>query len=213
MSFPTALSGPAAAVSAAAAGTGPAAARTVSVDEFKTLMSGFPAGVTVVTVAAADGLLYGMTCTAVSSVSADPPTLLVCIQRSSRTLAALTGTRSFALNLLDEQAKHVAELFATRRPDCFEQVPWSAHPGSGGPHLDRDAHTIADCRVAGSVEIADHVVVFGEVYSVTAAASLPRRPLVYGMHEYWSLDRPGCARVTRVAARGPASHTDTERPR
>lgn len=168
-------------------------AEPVSATAYRTLMAAFPAGVAVVTTADEGGQQHGMTCTAVSSVSVSPPTLLVCIQHSSRTLAVLSRTGSFAVNLLDDRARAVAELFASQRPNRFEHVAWTARPGCGGPHLAHDAHSIADCRVTGSVPVADHVVVFGEVFRVTTGNDARPRPLVYGMREYWSLAHTGAA--------------------
>ncbi|MGW2422071.1 flavin reductase family protein [Streptomyces sp. NPDC001709] len=190
---------------------GRTAAEPVSATAFRTLMAAFPAGVAVVTAADEDGQQYGMTCTAVSSVSVSPPTLLVCIQHSSRTLAVLTRTGSFAVNLLGDQARAVAELFASRGPDRFEHVAWAARPGCGGPHLEHDAHSVADCRVTGSVTVADHVVVFGEVFRVTAEDDARPRPLVYGMREYWSLGHTGAAPEHLAPLLGPSANPDTER--
>ncbi|MFE4392421.1 MULTISPECIES: flavin reductase family protein [Streptomycetaceae] len=163
----------------------------VSATAFRTLMAGFPAGVAVITAADEAGRPYGTTCTAISSVSADPPTLLVCMQRSSRTLAVLERSGGFAVNLLDDRARAVAELFAARGPDRFEHVGWTARPDWAGPHLDRAAHSVADCRITGSVTVADHVVLFGEVYRAAAADDGRPRPLVHGLRAYWSLGGRG----------------------
>ncbi|GAA1926026.1 flavin reductase family protein [Streptantibioticus ferralitis] len=192
---------------------GRTAAEPVSATAFRTLMASFPAGVAVVTAADEGGRQYGMTCTAVSSVSVSPPTLLVCMQRSSRTLAVLTRTGSFAVNLLDDQARTVAELFATRGRDRFEHVSWTARPDCGGPHLEQDTHSIADCRVTGSVAVADHVVVFGEVFRVTTEDDARPRPLVYGMREYWSLGHTGAAPQHCAPSPGEPSDSDTETSR
>lgn len=192
---------------------GRTAAEPVSAIAFRTLMAAFPAGVAVVTAADEDGQQYGMTCTAVSSVSVSPPTLLVCMQRSSRTLAVLNTTGNFALNLLDDQARAVAELFASRKPDRFEHVSWTTRPAFGGPHLEQDAHSIADCRVTGSVNVADHVVVFGEIFRVTTDDDTRPRPLVYGMREYWSLGSTGAVPEHCAPQPGEPSDSDTETTR
>jgi flavin reductase (DIM6/NTAB) family NADH-FMN oxidoreductase RutF len=162
----------------------------LSPPRFRALMASFPAGVTVVTAGGPDGCPQGMTCTAVSSVSDEPATLLVCLKQGSRTLAALTGTARFALNLLGSDARPVAELFAARDTDRFARVPWTCEPGFGGPHLTRHAHTVADCRVTRVVEVGEHAVVFGEVYAETVRGPAPD-PLLYGLRGYWALGRPG----------------------
>ena len=168
-----------------------AAPAAVSPPLFRALMASFPAGVTVVTAAGRDGRPQGMTCTAVSSVSDEPATLLVCLKQGSRTPASLSEAARFAVNLLDGDARPVAELFAARATDRFTRVPWALEPGFGGPHLTRHAHTVADCRVTRTVDVGEHAVVFGEVFAVTARAGTAPDPLLYGLRGYWALGRPG----------------------
>jgi flavin reductase (DIM6/NTAB) family NADH-FMN oxidoreductase RutF len=79
----------------------------------------------------------------------------VCLNDVSRTLAALRDSATFAVNLLHEQARPIAELFASRTADRFGKVPWTCEPRHGGPHLHEHAHTIADCRVIQMVHVGD----------------------------------------------------------
>jgi flavin reductase (DIM6/NTAB) family NADH-FMN oxidoreductase RutF len=160
----------------------------ITAASFRSLMATFPAGVAIVTTTEPDGQLRGMTCSAVSSVSDRPPTLLVCLQESSRTLAALSKTATFAVNLLHCRARFAAELFASNTDDRFSRVRWTRQPFFGGPHLTEHAHMIADCRVTRSVMVGDHAVVFGEVFDVTKPAGQPPGPLLYGLRSYWTLD-------------------------
>jgi flavin reductase (DIM6/NTAB) family NADH-FMN oxidoreductase RutF len=149
------------------------------------MMAGFPTGVAIVTTTKPDGRPWGMTCSSVCSVTTEPPTLLVCLRRESPTLAALLRQRSFAVNLLHESARDVAELFASGTADRFDRVRWRSDPASGGPHLVEHSHVIGDCRVSGTELVGDHIVVFGEVLRVTHQP--PRRsPLLYGMRGYAS---------------------------
>jgi flavin reductase (DIM6/NTAB) family NADH-FMN oxidoreductase RutF len=154
---------------------------------FRSLMATFPAGVAVVTAGNPDAGMFGMTCTAMSSVSDHPATLLVCIQRTSRTLAVMLRTSTFAVNLLDRDSRSVAELFASSTADYFSQVRWTCEPSYGGPHLVDHTHTIGDCRVTKTVVVGDHTVVFGEVFNVAAMGRQPPTPLLYGMRNYWAL--------------------------
>jgi flavin reductase (DIM6/NTAB) family NADH-FMN oxidoreductase RutF len=150
-------------------------------------MTTYPAGVAIVTTAAPDGEPWGMTCSSICSVSLRPPTLLVCLRAESPTLAALLQVSVFAVNLLHDQAEPAAKLFASGAPDRFEKVEWVREPESGVPLLIEDAHTIADCRVSETLPVGDHVVVFGEVVRVAKPAIQPPSPLLYGMHQYWTL--------------------------
>ncbi|MEU5864340.1 flavin reductase family protein [Nonomuraea sp. NPDC047529] len=161
---------------------------TVDPDRFRSLMSTFPSGVAVVTVTDPDGRPRGMTCSSVCSVTLDPPTLLVCARSLSPTLHAMLKTEQFTVNLLHAHARDTAELFASGAADRFDRVRWSARPAYGGPHLVEESHSVADCRVARTVEAGDHIVVFGEVYGIEWCA--PAVPLLYGLRAYSSW-RPG----------------------
>ena len=149
----------------------------------------FPTGVGVITALASDGRAWGMTCTSMCSVTLRPPTLLACLRRGSPTLDAVLASDAFALNLLHEDGRPTAELFASGAVDRFARVAWDVPAGGGGPHLVEDAHAVADCRVARTQVVGDHVVVFGEVRRVTHREE-PPRPLLYGLRRYgrWAED-------------------------
>ncbi|MFD4370804.1 flavin reductase family protein [Streptomyces sp. NPDC058486] len=152
----------------------------VAAEEFRTLMSEFPTGVSVVTTYDPEGRPWGMTCSSLCSLSVTPPTILVCLRAESPTLAALLETGTFAVNLLHGEARSTAALFASGDADRFDRLPWS--PGPGGPHLVGRTHAVADCRVTRTADGGTHVVVFGEVIGVGTAPE--RRPLLYGRRRY-----------------------------
>ncbi|MFD9887629.1 flavin reductase family protein [Streptomyces alboflavus] len=154
--------------------------------EFRSLMAALPAGVAVVTATDTDGKPWGMTCSSLASVALDPPTLLICLRGASPTLDAALSSKAFAVNLLHDEARAAADLFASGDPDRFDRVPWIE--GASGPHLIESAHAVADCQVAGTVQVGDHTVVFGEVRRIESRQEGPPRPLLYGLRQYWSLD-------------------------
>ncbi|MBB4965421.1 flavin reductase family protein [Saccharothrix violaceirubra] len=143
-------------------------------------MAGFPTGVAVVTAVDADGTPHGMTCSSLCSVTLLPPTLAVCLRRGSPTLAAIQRRNFFVVNLMHDEARITAELFASGEADRFDRVRWQA--GAAGPHLPDDAHAIADCSVRRTEPVGDHEVVFGEVLG--AGVSEMPKPLLYGMRRY-----------------------------
>jgi flavin reductase (NADH) len=159
---------------------------TVGTGEFRSLMSTFPTGVSVVTAIDQDGQPWGMTCSSICSVAVDPPTLLICVRRESPTLRAILRLSRFAVNLLHDRARATAELFASGKPNRFSMVRWRDEPASGGPHLIDDAHAVADCRMVRTVAAGDHLVVFGEVYGVRSQALEEPSPLLYGLRRYSS---------------------------
>lgn len=153
--------------------------------DLRPFMAEFPTGVSVVTSFETDGGPWGMTCSSLCSVALEPPTLIVCLREGSPTLRAVLAHGSFALNLLHEQSRETAELFASGARDRFDRVVWTApDDGRGGPRLTESAHLTADCAVARVEYVGDHAVVFGEVLRVTRLSSTA--PLLYGMRNYAS---------------------------
>lgn len=131
-------------------------------ERFFAIMSAFPTGVAIVTTLAEDGTPRGLTTNAVCSVSADPPLLLVCVDRESRTLPALLHSRRFVVNFVAEGRHELARLFASKADDKFSRVAW--RPGSTGmPCLHEDALAYAECTAGEVLEAGDHVIVTGLV--------------------------------------------------
>ncbi|RRS00521.1 flavin reductase family protein [Glycomyces terrestris] len=176
--------------------------------DLRSLMAAFPTGVAVVAAADPAGEPIGMTCSSLCSVALDPPTLLVCLREHGPTAAAVLASGSFTVNLLDDRARDVAELFASGAADRFAHVRW--RPGAAGPHLVADAHSTADCRVDRRYTVGDHVVVLGEVERVTVRRE--PRPLLYGMRRFktWEGAGPPADPAGRLAARTHATTDNTE---
>ncbi|MGW0736215.1 flavin reductase family protein [Streptomyces sp. NPDC002851] len=164
----------------------PSGSRTMPVEstQFRSLMATFPTGVAVVTTGEFNGEPSGLTVSSVSSVSLDPPTLLVCLNRKSHTLGTLLRQGTFAVNLLHSGGQDAARIFASGDKDRFGQVTWEHDPEFGGPHLVNDAHSIADCRVTSSLAMGDHQVIFGEIHRVEQQSPEEAAPLLYGMRRF-----------------------------
>jgi flavin reductase len=134
-------------------------------------MAQVASAVHVVTTRTAEGRL-GMTATAVASVSDAPPTVLVCIERSSRTLAAIEASGIFCINTLPAHLVETAEIFANRRglqgEERFVAGRWG-ELATGAPVL-HDALAAFDCRLVAAHDIASHRVLIGEVAGLGGAA-------------------------------------------
>ncbi|MDU0289835.1 flavin reductase family protein [Saccharothrix longispora] len=146
----------------------------------KDFMTGYFTGVTVVTAFSGSGRPHGLTCNSLVSVTLEPPTLLVCLDQSAGTLAAVRETGTFAVNLMSERGRATAERFASAAPDRFDSVAWerSAH---GVPVLVDDALSVAQCAVADLHRVGDHTVVFGRILDIE---NRPGNPLLYGMRTF-----------------------------
>jgi flavin reductase (DIM6/NTAB) family NADH-FMN oxidoreductase RutF len=129
---------------------------------FFEIMSAFPTGVAIVTTLDAEGSPRGLTSNAVCSVSADPPLVLVCVDRTSRTLPALLAAKGFVVNFVAAGSHELAARFASKADDKFDGIDWRPAP-SGRPWLHADAVAYADCVTDQEVEAGDHVILVGRV--------------------------------------------------
>ncbi|MPZ14561.1 MAG: flavin reductase [Chloroflexi bacterium] len=143
-----------------------------SKEDFRRTMGYFATGVTVVTTAH-NATVRGMTANSVASVSLDPLSVLVCVNREAITHRILSAGGVFCVNILSDKLEALAR--ACARPDSPEAeltgVPF--HPGeSGAPVLD-DALAYIDCRVGKTAEFGTHTVFFGEAVDVGTREGLP----------------------------------------
>jgi flavin reductase (DIM6/NTAB) family NADH-FMN oxidoreductase RutF len=147
--------------------------RPLAPDAFREVIGHFASGVTVITTNL-DGVLHGTTASAVSSLSLEPPMLLIAMNRSSVTGQAVLRSGAFAVNILGEGADELARRFASKGDDKFDGV--AVEIGDHGQPLLVDALAQLVCRVTQQVEAATHVVFFAEVHEATAR---PGAPLAY----------------------------------
>lgn len=145
--------------------------------EFRDLMAGVCAPVTIVT-ATAEGLPYGTTVSAFASLSLRPPMVTVALDRGSECLSRITATGRFGVNVLARSQDDLALGFARRDTDRFAGVDW--HFDHGLPRLDSAPGWLA-CEVSNVVEGGDHLLLLG---TVIHARTTPAPPLVYGYRTF-----------------------------
>jgi flavin reductase (DIM6/NTAB) family NADH-FMN oxidoreductase RutF len=144
---------------------------TINQAELRAAFGTFITGVTVITTVDEQGRPRGFTANSFTSVSMEPPLLLVCISSSASSCAAFTAGRGFAVNILAEAQKETALVFASKRPDKFETVSWCLGP-AGNPVLD-DVVAWFDCSRYDSMESGDHIILVGQVKDFGRAAAEP----------------------------------------
>lgn len=147
----------------------------VSEDQFKAIMSKFGAGVTVVTTVDGEGKLWGLTATAFSSVSMNPPLCLVCVDKKAGSHGALTQSRKFAVNVLNDKQEDISNTFASRSDDKFADVKWEKGPSTGSPVFP-EALGWMDCEVRDIVAAGDHDIFVGELMAAQVSEG---NPLLY----------------------------------
>lgn len=161
---------------------GDADAHRLSPEEFRNVMGHFASGVTIITTES-EGRAYGTTASAVSSLSLEPPMVLICMNESSSTGQAVARSGAFAINILHVDQHELARRFATKDPDKFDGV--ELEPGPFGQPLLADALATIECAVTETMSGGTHTVYIGEVRS---AVSYDGAPLAYFRGEFGRLE-------------------------
>lgn len=157
---------------------------TVSADEFKNALRLWASGVTVVTTQSEQYGMQGMTVSAFSSVSVDPPLVLVCINTRADTGDGLFASGSFAVNVLNTEQQNTSNQFAggSSQQQRFLDNPWTTL-NTGAPIL-TDSLMSLDCTVVEKVKAGTHWIVIGEVQ---ASVCHDGDPLLYYSGHYRQL--------------------------
>jgi flavin reductase (DIM6/NTAB) family NADH-FMN oxidoreductase RutF len=152
-------------------------------------MGHFATGVTVVTSVGADGEPVGTTANAVTSLSLDPPLVLVCFDLESLTLHAIRGHGAFVVNVLAAPQRHLSANFARRGIAAAWDGVRHRRGRTGSPRLD-GVLAVLECTVEHSLPGGDHEIVVGRVRHVETAGN-GARPLLFWRGRYASLTGDG----------------------
>lgn len=149
---------------------------SVNEQDFKNALKLWASGVTVVTSKTESHGLKGMTATSFTSVSVDPPQILVCINKSADTGDAVLEDKTFAVNVLKTDQMEISNQFAggASQEQRFANVNW--HEGKSGAPIFDDALVTIECTVVQQVLAGTHWIVIGEVQAVKCHSG---EPLLY----------------------------------
>lgn len=150
---------------------------------FRETLGRFATGITVVTGMGPDGPV-GLTCQSFSSVSLEPPLVLVCLARTSRAWPVIRESGGLCANILAADQRPVSEAMATRGRDKFAGLDWSPAPVTGSPVI----HGVlghVDCTIEDVHPAGDHDVVIARVRHLAVSATA--KPLVYYRGAYRTL--------------------------
>jgi len=152
----------------------------VSSNGFRAAMRRFPTGVTIVTTVV-DGKPYGFTANAFTSVSAEPPMVLICVNREASAHPMIAQSSIFCVNILSLEQTEIAKRFADHaaRHDRFARVKTTVAT-TGAPVIE-GALAFVDCRLAEEHTAGTHTVFIG---SVVASGTRAGSPLGYFDAEY-----------------------------
>lgn len=162
-------------------------------------MGRFATGVTVITGRDTDGAPVGTTVSAVTSLSLEPPLVLVCLDRKSQTLAAVREHGAFAVNVLGAHHQEVSNAFARSANHAAWDDLTHSEGVTGSPLLD-DAHIALDCRLDRLSDGGDHEILIGRVVGLHHPED-DGEPLLYYGGKYHGLAGSGeaAARAARAA--------------
>ncbi len=152
-------------------------------DEFKAVLGRFASGVTVVTTKDADGKFHGLTVSAFSSVSMNPPLVLVCIHKNTGSYQSFVECKAFVVNILAESQKPLSNHFASHADDKFSDLKYELSD-DGLPIL-ADCLANMECKLKHSYDGGDHTIFVGEINVAIVKAE---KPLIYWLGNYRTLE-------------------------
>lgn len=143
---------------------------------YRRALGSFATGVTIVSGRDSQGQPRGFTANSFTSVSLDPPIVLFCVACQSASGHAFSRMGRFTINILTQDQRDMAKLFASRQVDKFRGIPWQRGT-EATPRL-RDPLAWFECRLARIDEIGDHYVIYGHVERFSA-----RHETALGFHQ------------------------------
>jgi flavin reductase (DIM6/NTAB) family NADH-FMN oxidoreductase RutF len=160
---------------------------SIDAKQFKDALRLWASGVTVVTTRSEQQGPKGMTATSFSSVSAEPPQILVCLNQNTDTGALVLEEQIFAVNILTSSQESVSNQFAggSSQEQRFAAVGWEL--GEHGAPLLTEALASLECKVVQQVKAGTHWIVVGEVLHAVCRQA---EPLLYYNGAYQQLQKP-----------------------
>jgi 3-hydroxy-9,10-secoandrosta-1,3,5(10)-triene-9,17-dione monooxygenase reductase component len=164
-------------------GDGAVAAEAIDPRRFRTVLGQFCTGVTIITTID-DGVPVGFACQSFAALSLEPPLVLFCPTKTSRSWAAIERSGIFCVNVLAEEQQSTCARFGSRDPDKFAGIDWTESP-LGSPILTGSLAHI-DCSLESVHDGGDHWVAFGGVSSLSEIWE--ERPLLFYRGQYTGIE-------------------------
>jgi flavin reductase (DIM6/NTAB) family NADH-FMN oxidoreductase RutF len=151
----------------------------VDPDQFRTACAQFATGITIATVMAPDGIPHGLTVSSFTSVSIDPPLILLCISYGCAPVHHFNQNSYFGINVLSDEQRNLSVIFSVKPEGRFDGVSW--HTGAYGAPLIQGCLAHFECLTDRLIDAGDHRIVVGQVLRVE---SNPGQPLLYFNRSY-----------------------------
>lgn len=157
---------------------------TIDLQELRRVVGHFATGVTIITTKDKAGTPFGLTANAFTSLSLNPPLVLICIDKAAQCYSCFEESKVFAVNVLGEEQEQIARRFATKGIEKFTGLKW--HRGESGVALLDGAISHIECRIAHNYDGGDHTMYVGKVVHATASGD---QPLIFFKGKYHRLPR------------------------
>lgn len=156
----------------------------MDIQAYRQVLGQFATGITVIVTRSPQGF-HGMTANSFTSVSLEPPMILVCIDQKAQTFQYLSRAAAFSISILEANQKDLSQVFANPQPssDPFQSIAVQ-HTQAGIPYLSSGIAHLG-CHVEASYPAGDHKIVVARVDEFGASHS--REPLIFYGGQYRTL--------------------------
>ena len=161
--------------------------RPVSSDDFRCACARFATGVCVATVLDPQGMPHGLTVSSFTSVSLEPPLVLICLGHAVTVIDHFRASKYFGINVLREEQRELSDRFARKGMDRFNGLPWDR--GTSGVPLLPGALAAMECEIEQRVISGDHDIFVGRMVRMAVQEG---NPLIHFLGRYRVLSEP-CA--------------------
>jgi flavin reductase (DIM6/NTAB) family NADH-FMN oxidoreductase RutF len=151
-------------------------------NELRRIMGHFATGVTIITTISKEGVAYGLTANAFTSVSLEPPLLLISVDRKAESYPFFEESKVFNINILREDQEGLSRRFAVSGGNKFEGIAY--HRGAGNVPILDDTLAHIECRLYATYDGGDHTLHLGEVLE---AETREGKPLLFYRGGYRAL--------------------------
>ena len=148
--------------------------------QFRRACARFATGITVSTALAPDGTPHGFTANSFTSVSIEPPLVLICVDHRANVHRHFEQATHFGVNILAEDQEALSVRFAERGLDRFEGIDW--HSGASGVPLLGGALARFECATRQTIAAGDHTIILGEVLHAEWQEGAPLLYFARGYH-------------------------------
>jgi 3-hydroxy-9,10-secoandrosta-1,3,5(10)-triene-9,17-dione monooxygenase reductase component len=152
---------------------------------FRSVLGQFCTGITVITTVHDDAPV-GFACQSFAALSLEPPLVLFCPTKVSRSWKSIEASGRFCVNVLTEKQKDISARFGSKDSDKFAGIDWELSP-LGSPIIAGSLAHI-DCTVASVHDGGDHLVVFGAVETLSEVPKVKPRPLLFYRGQYTGIE-------------------------